>query len=278
MFVPAATDNKNTTGWQARLELGYGWRHGRTTLLHRRHVGPLRVQKPFYPEDEVVHTYLLHPPGGMVGGDDLTVNVHLEPKAHALITNPGANKIYRTRHQPVYLRQDLQVDGTLEWLPQETIVFDGGALEAQTTLHLGAGARFILWELPCLGRPAANEAYTDGSTRLKTRIVQGSKLLYEDHFQLKGGDRVYSSPVGLNGNSASGSMLAYPVQESLVTQLRSKLEIQPSIQMTCMDQLLVVRGLANQSQELKNAFIDVWQELRPQLLSLPAVRPRIWNT
>ncbi len=85
------------------------------------------VQRPFYPEGGTCHVYLLHPPGGVVGGDQLELQVQSEPGSHALITTPAATKFYRAGPHPhSLLQQNLQVrDATLEWLPQETIVFDG---------------------------------------------------------------------------------------------------------------------------------------------------------
>src|SRR6187551_1093438 len=115
------------SSWQARLELGFRATAGRTVLAHRRHIGPLMVQRPFYPEGGICHVYLLHPPGGIVGGDSLELQVDAGQGSHALITTPAATKFYRAGPHPrAVLRQNLLVkDAVLEWLPQEAIVFDG---------------------------------------------------------------------------------------------------------------------------------------------------------
>ncbi|HEY3488167.1 MAG TPA: urease accessory protein UreD, partial [Gammaproteobacteria bacterium] len=113
--------------WQARLELGFERRDGKTVVAHRRHNGPLTIQKPFYPErSEICHVYLLHPPGGVAGGDALELEVAVSTGAHALITTPAAGKFYRCNDRTASLRQNLSVQAgsTLEWLPQETIVFE----------------------------------------------------------------------------------------------------------------------------------------------------------
>ena len=83
--------------WQARLELSFQLSGGRTILARRQHVGPLIVQRPFYPEGpEVCHTYLLHPPAGIAAGDRIEAAVSVEEGAHVLLTTPGAAKWYRS--------------------------------------------------------------------------------------------------------------------------------------------------------------------------------------
>ncbi|MDZ7811306.1 MAG: urease accessory protein UreD [Arhodomonas sp.] len=151
-------------GWRASLELGFGPLGGRTVPTHRRHSGPLRVQKAFHPEPGVCHSYILHPPGGVVGGDRLNTTVDVKPGAHALITTPGAAKFYRSAGPVACQRQSLRVaaGATLEWLPLEQIVFDGAQVEANLLVELEAGARFIGWELTCLGRPAAAAPFRSG--------------------------------------------------------------------------------------------------------------------
>src|SRR5688572_31489418 len=109
------------SSWHARLELGFRNAGARTVLAHRRHVGPLVVQRPFYPEGGTCHVYLVHPPGGLVGGDQVALAVEVQPHAHALITTPAATRFYRAGpHPAARLQQELRVhDGALEWLPQE---------------------------------------------------------------------------------------------------------------------------------------------------------------
>ena len=112
-------------GWRADLRLGYVKQQQRTVLKHRQQLGPLTVQRPFYPEGETCHTYLLHPPGGVVGGDELQLQVTCHEQAHALLTTPGAAKFYRSAGATAQVSQHFTVaaDGLLEWLPQENIYF-----------------------------------------------------------------------------------------------------------------------------------------------------------
>jgi len=145
-----------TTGWQACLELGFEKRGLRTVAAQRRHYGPLAVQRPFYPEGDVCHLYLLHPPGGVVGGDTLDIRVRAGTGARALVTTPGATKFYRSAGATAAVTQTLQVDAgaVLEWLPQEAILFQGAVARQQTCIELAAGACFAGWDILCLGRPA----------------------------------------------------------------------------------------------------------------------------
>ena len=76
--------------WRAELALDYRLQDGRTVLA-RRHRGPLQVQKALYPEGQgLCHTLLIHPPGGIAGGDSLSIDVAVQSGAQALITTPGA--------------------------------------------------------------------------------------------------------------------------------------------------------------------------------------------
>ncbi|WP_250667740.1 urease accessory protein UreD, partial [Escherichia coli] len=146
-------------GWQATLDLRFQQAGGKTVLASAQHVGPLTVQRPFYPEEETCHLYLLHPPGGIVGGDELTISAHLDPGCHTLITMPGASKFYRSSGAQALLRQQLTLapQATLEWLPQDAIFFPGANARLSTTFHLCASSTLLAWDLLCLGRPVIGE-------------------------------------------------------------------------------------------------------------------------
>ena len=119
-------------GWHAELELGFVQREARTVLSHRHHQGPLRVQRPFYPEGGVCHVYIVHPPGGVVGGDRLELRVACGEGTHVLLTTPAAGKFYRSGERPQRQRISFDLHGsTLEWLPQETIYYPGATVRQQ---------------------------------------------------------------------------------------------------------------------------------------------------
>ena len=139
--------------WRAELALGFERREARTVLAERRQDGPLVVQKPLYPEgDEVCHAIVVHPPAGIAGGDELEVAAKAGAGAHALLTTPGAAKWYRSAGPWARQKLAFEVAGVLEWLPQETIVFDGALADMGCEVNLDAEACYIGWEILCLGR------------------------------------------------------------------------------------------------------------------------------
>src|SRR5262245_45979258 len=139
--------------WQAELRLGFTSEGGRTVLRERRSEGPLVVQKPLYPEGETIcHAIVVHPPGGIAGGDRLSLHARCDKDAQALLTTPGAGKWYRSAGPWAEQQLAFDVAGSVEWLPRETIVFDGALASFQTNVSLDGNASFIGWEIVCLGR------------------------------------------------------------------------------------------------------------------------------
>ena len=134
--------------WEAYLELKLTPGQDKTRLVPLKRYGPLSVQRPFYPEKEVCHVYLLHPPGGVVGGDKLELQVDLEPQAKALFTTPGATKFYLSAGHFAQVKQQLKVqqDAELEYLPQENIYFPGSLVNAKTSLQVAKNSSAIVWE------------------------------------------------------------------------------------------------------------------------------------
>jgi urease accessory protein len=200
-----------TSAWHARLSLGFERREASTILARRQHVGPLRVQKALYPEGEAVcHAILLHPPSGIAGGDQLAIEVDVADAAQALLTTPGAGKWYRSAGplaaQDLHFR--LAEAGTLEWLPQETIVFDGARAAMTSRIELTGSARYFGWEVLCLGRRAAGERFTKGVLDLHTRIERDGRPIWLERGRIGGGSPLLDSAAGLAGFSVSGTLLA----------------------------------------------------------------------
>lgn len=268
--------------WRARLELGFATRAGRSLLISRRHHGPLRVQRPFYPEGgEVCHVYVLHPPGGVVGGDELAIEIAIEAGTHAVLTTPAAGKFYRSGGLTAQQTQRLRVasGATLEWLPQEGIVFDGARAEVATQVELAAGARFIGWEIVCLGRPAAAERFRRGALRQRFELWREGLPLYIERARYEDGAAALDAPWGLAGAAVSGTLLCVHDDAALAEQLRAAVVPDAGLfAATQLDGVLVCRYLGAHVDEARRCFEQAWALLRPAVLQRPACAPRIWAT
>jgi urease accessory protein len=282
-------------GWQARLELRFEAEAGRTRLAHRRHHGPLLVQRVFYPEPTAMpaHAYLLHPPGGVVSGDQLQLEVEVCRGAHALLTTPAAGKYYRRTGldaaggrdtgaaRVARMTQTLSVSGgVLEWLPQENIFYPDSAVQLSTRVRLDDGARFIGWEIGCLGLPANRATLGDGTVRQAFELWQRDAPLLLERLNI---DRsCLAARWGLAGHTALGTWLALPATERELTLARAALAAlncaDTMLACTLVDGVLSCRGTALRADRLKQAFIDLWRALRPALLGRAAIAPRIWAT
>lgn len=246
-------------------------------LAARHQRGPLLVQRPFYPErGGVCHCYVLHPPAGIVGGDDLEVTLDLDRGAQALVTTPAATRWYFSRGRESRVRQQARLaDGaTLEWLPQETLLFDGAHARLATSIHLDGNARFCGWEILGLGRPACGESFRTGRIDFRFELFRhGRPLLFE---RLRGDGAL----PGLRGYAACATFLATSACTSALERAREILAgaRDTLCAATLIDGTLIGRGLAMHCEPLKTAFSELWEGLRPLLLGRAAVPPRIWRT
>ncbi|MEW5890989.1 MAG: urease accessory protein UreD [Pseudomonadota bacterium] len=271
-------------GWRARLDLRFARRGQATILAARRHVGPLALQKPLYPEGEgVCHAIVLHPPAGIAGGDELALNVELEPGARALLTTPGAGKWYRSDGREAGSRLSFVVGegAVLEWLPQESIIFDGALARMGTEVVLAPGAVFVGWDILCLGRTAAGERFGRGRLRLDTRIVRDGRPLWRERGLLEGGSPWLQAPAGFGGCPVSGTMLVAgpaPSPELLAACRVVESSSDARWGVTGLPRLLVARWLGHSGEAARDYFVRLWQRLRPALLGRAAQPPRIWAT
>lgn len=267
-------------GWKAELALEYA-RHGeRTVLAKRRHDGPLVVQKPLYPEGEgVCHTMVVHPPGGIAGGDQLSLSVEVGEGAAALLTTPGAAKWYRSEGSRARQQISFDVRGTLEWLPQETILFNASLASMQSEIRLARDATFIGWEVLCLGRTGSGERFAAGSCALATQIRRDGVLLWNERGRIDAGGKLPQSPVGFSGRTVCGTLLvAGNVDDAGLTACRKEVPAAGELALTRLPGLLVARYLGDSSEAAKRCFTRLWAILRPAVLQRQAVEPRIWKT
>ena len=272
-------------GWRAQLKLGLEHRHGRTRLHRRWHQGPLRVQKAFYPrwpgaEENGCQVVILHPPGGVVGGDRLLIDVEAGPGSRALITTPGATKFYRSAGPEAVQSVRLSVAGeaTLEWAPQETILFDGSRSRMQTRVELKAGAGFLGWEITALGRPAARAPFSTGICRQAFEIEREGRSLWVDRSEHRGGGESLEGRWGLGGHAAVGTMVCTGGAEPTLVAAREVLAAFSGddrlAAATRKGELLILRALAPETRPI----FDLFAGLRETLLGERTPPARIWAT
>lgn len=273
---------KSHSYWHAQLSLEFENRAQRTVITNRKHSGPLVIQKPFYPEGEVCHVYLLHPPGGLVGGDQLNLDVRLQKNSYALITTPGAAKFYRSAGAIAQQTQTFNIndESLLEWLPQETIAFNNTNASIHTTVNLHANAKFIGWEIACLGRKACSELFNAGTLEQKLKICIDGKPSLIERALFQGGSELLSAAWGLANHPTVGTMIITPATRELVALIRESVQAKSSelFSATLMDNIIVCRYLGEQAESAKQLFIKAWQVARPYIVNKAACVPRIWNT
>jgi urease accessory protein len=245
---------------------------------------PLKVQRAFYPEGAAVcHSVVLHTAGGIVGGDRLSQDIHLEPNAHALITTAAASKVYRSNGQQARQTIQIQVDtnACLEWLPQETIVFNRAVYQQDLRVELALGASWLGWEITRFGRSARGEKFLQGEWRSHTEVWQQGRPLWIDRQWLPGGEEILNSPHGLAGQPivATLSWVGQPVSPEIVAKARmlwSEKERQGEAGVTQLISGLLCRYRGSSTFEVRNWFTDVWQLLRLSFLGRPSCPPRVW--
>ena len=275
-------------GWHGRLELDYR-RDGDTTQAHDRHDGPLRVLQRLYPEGPAVcHHVLVHPPGGMVGGDTLDIALTLGEHSHAVITSPGAARFYRSQGERALqqVNATLAANARLEWLPLETLAYSGCDGENTMRFTLAPGAEMLGWDVLALGLPAAEQPFQRGRYRQHLELpgvwLERGTVAADDSVLL-------DSPLGLAGQSvlgtlwfASGTPLAAARRDALLEAARAETgRHAPGARAGATapnDRVVVLRALAARVEPLMDLFKAVRNVWRTQAWELEAVQPRIWTT
>lgn len=272
--------------WHGHLSLDYRLDGERTTALDR-HDGPLRVLQRLYPEGEgICHHVLVHPPGGIVGGDELDIHLQQAAHTHALVTTPSATRFYRSAGPAAVQRVHAQLaeGARLEWLPLETIAYNACIAHNQQRFELAPGAQMLGWDMLALGLPAAHLAFERGEVcqhlELPGLWLERGRIAADD-------DLLLNSPVGLAGHRvlgtlwlASGSAWPKPQRQHWLDALRELIDASP-LAATCGatspdERLLVVRALAPRIEPLFTLWRQLRGLLRQQAWGLPPVAPRIW--
>lgn len=274
--------------WVAHLALRFTHQQSRSFLAFKQHRGPLVLQKSLHPEgSSVCHGVVVHPPGGVAGGDALTLEATLEPQAHALLTTPGAGKWYKANGQPAsqHLAFTVATDACFEWFPQENILFDGAQVDFSAHIELAAGARYAGWDIVCFGRQAQQERWQTGHMHQNLAIYREQTLVWREVGKIAPDSRCMTSIVGLHANPVSASfvVVADAVPANILEACKSlqpdlALDLQAKYGVTALPEVFSARYVGQSAQTAKQYFEQLWQILRPWYANRAAARPRIWNT
>jgi len=279
----AAAPEPASAGWEARLDLTFERDAARTVLAARKHVGPLRVQKALYPEGpEVCQAIIVHPPGGIVGGDSLSIGIDVGALAHAQLTTPGAAKWYRSSGPRARALTTLRIraGALLEWLPQETMLFDGARASITLSVELARESRFMGWDVTCLGRTASGERYASGDLRQSIEISRDGALLFCERAAIDGGSRLLQSGAMLKGAPVFGTLVAAgaPVTDEMLAGCRAVRCNTGDGAVTRLPEVFVARYRGDSASAARTYFATLWRLLRPLIAGRDAVVPRIWST
>lgn len=282
--------NSSAPFWYAQLELGFCFENSRTIMSHRKHHGPVRVQKMLWPEKTgVCHAIIVHPPAGIAGGDHLTFEIETKDQAHAVVTTPGAGKWYKTNGKQAFQHIHLHVkdQSILEWVPQETMLFDGALAHSETHIHLDNAASFIGWDMLVLGRQARAERFVQGSYYNQFKLWREHKLLVADTLYFEGEDRWLSSCLGMNNQAVMGSFWAvapekyrssFYLEQQLELIRELMMRMQAPVTLTLLDDVVSARFLGNDVRHCHDAFAAIRAKFRRYWFDLEEEFPRIWKT
>ena len=274
----------STREWHARLEVGVAKRGDASIAVHRRHHGPLRLQKALYPEGRgIAHLLVVHPPAGIAGGDRLEIEIDVANDAHACVTTPGATKWYRSDGTRAHQRVALRVarGASLEWLPQESIVFDGADVDASIHIDCERGATCIGWDIVVLGRVASGERFKRGMLRQDLSLSCDDKLLWRECTRVAGSDALLSAGVGWQGHAVAGVFWAWgsPSSETVLERCRAATLPRVGAGITTLaDGLVVARAIGDSAEAIRDLFVELWTIIRPAMTGRIATSPRIWST
>lgn len=296
-FVLPPATVRLAPSWLAELELGFAVRGHKTVLSRCRHQGPLGAQRAFYPEqDGCAHVYLLHPPAGIVSGDELRISASLDKGSRALLTTPGANRFYRARgqcdasdRQSQYCSLQIKADAVLEYLPLETLIYNQANAVNRLEIKLEDSACYMGWEVLCLGLPHIQQPFKQGKLQQVTTLYHNNKPLFHDRMLLSAMDSLHQQRIALGGRHVvgnfiicAGSLLDQPKQLALlVDELRTYLnnkQLEQQFAVTEIQGVVVIRHLGDSSEHCRETFHQLWGCARQFVLHKTANSPRIWYT
>ncbi|GKS98971.1 urease accessory protein UreD [Acidovorax sp. SUPP3434] len=273
--------------WHAHLQLDYR-REAERTVARFEHGGPLRILQSLYPEgDAVCHNVLVHPPGGLVGGDTLDIRTTVAAGAHGLVTTPGATRFYRSTGAPALQRAHavLAPGARLEWLPLEALCYNACQAENRLTLEVAPGAECLGWDVTALGLPHAGQPFESG------RFTQHIEVpgVWLERGRIDAADRLLlDGPLGLAGHRCmasvffiAGEALTRERREGALDAARAAIDAHPLATTAGATSphpnVVVVRVLAPVVEPAMGLLQAVWAAWRAQCWGMAAQRPRTWS-
>lgn len=278
--VPALS---NAAPWRAALNLDFLKNPNRAaeTIARSKHVGPLRIQKLLYPEGPgLCHAIIVHPPGGIAGGDELVIDTSIAPGASALITTPGATRWYGSMGATATQRVFLNIEGECEWLPMETIVYDQAQVHSEIQIDCADQARMIGWDTLIFGRQSFGEVFSQGQFHQTISCRFNDRLLWQERTRVTGDDPLFRSPIGFQGQRAASTLWAIRAANEpwIEEELESLRAAAPDTAWTILWPRLLVGRQIGDPLLLKARNAHAWALLRPMVLERQAIEPRIWAT
>ena len=245
------------------------------------HAGPLRIQKLLYPEGpKLCHAIIVHPPGGIAGGDELEINADVAPGAATLITTPGATRWYGSTGVTATQRIALKIEGDCEWLPMETIVYDQAQVHSEIQIDCSDQTQMIGWDTLIFGRQSSGEDFSQGHFHQVISCRFNDRLLWQERTRVAGGDPLFDSSIGFQGQRAASTLWAIraanePWEQAALERLRASA---PEIAWSILWPRLLVGRQIGDPLALKANNAAAWACLRPMVFKRPAIEPRIWST
>jgi urease accessory protein len=293
-YITACMENNSESvpsGWKASLRLRFVREGERTLARERVHSGPLRLLKTHYPEgDSVAHAILVHPPAGIVAGDSLDIGIDVGPGAHALLTTPGAQKWYRAttveKVSEAYAKTTLRVesDATLEWLPMESMIYDGCVGNQELDFSIQERGKLLAWEMQQWGRSARGETFARGTFSQRISVRVADQLMWTEAMHVKGGGALLQSPTGFGAMPCVGTMFIVGLSNvvAALTSIRADCE-NSELSKTCgatspFSSGIIVKAVAPEMEPLRTLFVHLREVVRPFLCVRNAEDLRVWAT
>jgi urease accessory protein len=264
------------------LELEVGLRAGASTLLVHRESGCAKARFPRAAHQRSFEAVLINTAGGIAGGDRIEQRLRVRAGAGLLASGQAAEKVYRSLGPAARLATHLAIEpgGTLLWLPQETILFDGARLDRGLEVDAAGDARLLLVEAVVLGRSARGEVVRTGSLRDRRVLRRAGSLLLVDPLRLEGPiAELALRPALLGGARAFATILAMGpgLDTALLEALRGRLaEAAGRAAAGLRGPVLLARLLAADGFELRRAIAQALGVLLPAF-GCAGELPRVWR-